>query len=688
MQFVQPLFLIALVTLAVPVIIHLFNFRKYKKVYFTNVRFLQQIEQETKKQSQLKQLLVLMARILVLSTLVLAFAQPYIPFSPVKENTTGQRCVSVYIDNSYSMEAVATQGKLIDLAKIKALEVASAYNATDLFQLQTNDFEGRHQRFVNRDEFGKRVEEVKLSPATRILPEIISRQNDLLQEYPTMNKDAYLISDFQKSTMSLQNIRPDSSTHWFLIPLPAEKRNNLYIDSAWFLSPVHQPGQPVQLKVRIRNDAGEPLEKIPVKLTINKVQKALGSFAIGPYSVTEIILPYTENLAGIQYGKIELSDYPIVYDDHYYFSYPLLPSVPVLCINEKNENKYLNAVFGNDSAFTFTNSQAQQFDYSAIPVNSLIILNDLTDIASGLAQSLIRFLKNGGSLVVFPPGNGNPEGYQPFFNELNTHGYAATDTTRQRVSYINLEQEVFTDIFLKNATGKATLPENVDLPVVFKHYIIPSGTHSNLETLMRLQNNDPFLVSATLGKGTIYLFTIALLDEWSNFVHHLIFLPTLYNIALLSNRIQPLSFPVGENSMIEIPLDPEGEKNSIKITNIENHFEMVPEVKKLGYRSTLYTHGQIGQDGPYSVKSGKKTITGLAFNYNRKESEMACFSDTELQNQIKKIPAADIRLIQSKKASLSQQIEQIRQGTPLWKLFILLALLFLAAETALLRFLK
>ena len=70
MQFVNPLFLIALSALAIPILIHLFNFRKYKKVYFTNVHFLQEIQQETKKQSQLRQLLILLARLLAIAALV------------------------------------------------------------------------------------------------------------------------------------------------------------------------------------------------------------------------------------------------------------------------------------------------------------------------------------------------------------------------------------------------------------------------------------------------------------------------------------------------------------------------------------------------------------------------------------------------------------------------------------------
>ena len=688
MQFVHPLFLLALITLTIPVIIHLFNFRKFKKVYFTNVQFLQQIQQETKKQSQLKQLLILLARLLVIASLVIAFAQPFIPYSKSKVNVKGQHCVSIYIDNSFSMEAVATRGKLIDIAKTKALEIVQAYNASDLFQILTNDFEGRHQRFVNRDEFRKMVNEIKLSPVPRTLPEVVIRQNDMLSENTGKHRDAYLISDFQKSTMFFQNIKPDSSVSWFFVPLHPEKRNNLYIDSVWFLSPVHQPGQPVQLKVRIGNDANEPLEKIPVKLSINSIQKAIGSVAVGPNAATEIVLPFTENPEGIQYGMVEINDYPVVNDDHYYFSYTVLPSVPVLCIIENHEDKYLNALFGNDSAFRFTNCPIRQLDYSSLSDNALIILNNIPDVASGLAQEVIGFIRNGGTLIIFPPEKGNMESYKPFFDVLNTQGYMQIDTLRQRVSSINLENELFSDIFEKRGNEKTALPENVDLPSVTRHYVIPSSSRSKLENLMSLQNKDPFLTLAPLGKGRVYLFTVPLQEGWSNFPRHVIFLPTLYKIALSSKRIQPLSYIAGENNLIELPLNQENEKNIIKIKKNNSDFEMIPGTSKQAAGLLLYTQGQITEDGLYTITNGQKSLAGLGFNYSRKESAMKYYTDSELNDLTRKISSGDIRILTAKKNSLTQQIQQIRQGTPIWKLFLLLALLFLAIEIALLNLIK
>src|SRR3954466_8318477 len=90
MHFIYPGFLFALFTLSIPVIVHLFNFRRFKKIYFTNVRFLREIKQDTQSKSRLRHLLILISRILAVTFLVLAFAQPYIPVSS-KQIETGRK---------------------------------------------------------------------------------------------------------------------------------------------------------------------------------------------------------------------------------------------------------------------------------------------------------------------------------------------------------------------------------------------------------------------------------------------------------------------------------------------------------------------------------------------------------------------------------------------------------------------
>ena len=141
MSFLYPTFLYALAAVAIPIIIHLFNFQRYKTVLFTNVRFLKEVKQQTKQQAQLKHLLVLLARILFIVFLVLAFAKPFIP---VTEQASGTgNAVSIFLDNSLSMDATNEDGRLFDQARNSVAEIVAAYKPTDRFQLLTNDFEAR-----------------------------------------------------------------------------------------------------------------------------------------------------------------------------------------------------------------------------------------------------------------------------------------------------------------------------------------------------------------------------------------------------------------------------------------------------------------------------------------------------------------------------------------------------------------
>jgi hypothetical protein len=163
MHFLFPAFLFALAALAIPVIIHLFNFRRYQKVYFSNVQFLKEIQEQQASRRNLKELLILVSRSLAILFLVFAFARPFIPGKNAA-NSGKQQAVSVFIDNSYSMETLNKEGTLLDEAKRRAKEVVSAYSINDHFQLLTQDFEGKHQRLLSRDEFNDAVDAVKISP--------------------------------------------------------------------------------------------------------------------------------------------------------------------------------------------------------------------------------------------------------------------------------------------------------------------------------------------------------------------------------------------------------------------------------------------------------------------------------------------------------------------------------------------
>ena len=392
MEFVNPGILYGLFAVSIPVIIHLFNFRRFRKVYFTNVAFIKELKQETQKQSRLKHLLVLLMRMLAIAAIVIAFARPYIPVGDNLLQQQETNSISIYVDNSFSLQAESEKGTVLDAAREKAIEIASVYKSSDRFQLLTNDFEGRHQRFVSKEEFIDLVEEISISPVVKNLEDVVVRQEDLLKQEPSKVNSAFIISDFQKGFFTEMQGTPDTSLNFFLFPLQSINTDNLYIDSCWFESPVQKVNQNVKLRTRIVNSSRNNYEKFPVKLSINGLQKALASFDVGPEQSVIVDLPFTNTQTGIQQGLIEISDYPISFDDKFYFSYSVRSIINVLSINSNGENIFLKSLFFNDSLVSFQNVNEGMLNYSTLQENDLVILNELGSFSSGLEMKFNSLL--------------------------------------------------------------------------------------------------------------------------------------------------------------------------------------------------------------------------------------------------------------------------------------------------------
>ncbi len=688
MVFAQPLFLFALSALTIPVIIHLFNFRKYKKIYFTNVRFIAEIKQETRKRSQLKHLLILFARLLAITCLVMVFAQPYLPSSLLQKQLKGSEAISIYIDNSFSMEALSSGGRLLDEAKNKAIEIADACKPSDLFQLLTADFEGKHQRFISRDEFKTLVEEVKISPAVRSLAEVMKRQEDMFSNVRSMNPVAYIISDFQRATSGFIDLRPDTAISWVFVPVVSAKQNNLYIDSVWFDNTVLQPLQPAKLKVKIRNCSDERLEKIPLQFSINNVQKSVAAFEIEPESETIVVLPYTNNSAGIQSGMLSIPDYPVTWDDNFFISYTIAPAVPMLCINGDKPSPYLDALYASDSTFIFKNEGDKQLDFSSFGRYPLIILNGIKKISSGLKQEFSRYVMTGGNIVIFPPDKADPLIYNELLSVFSAPVITGTDTTHVNVSEINTESHIFRDVFERDASGKIVLPENVDLPRVKWHYTLSRTSKSTTEDLMKFQNGQPFLTVTKAGKGQVFLFVVPLDDKASNFPKNSIFVPVLYKIAILSVPLVPLFYSLSDDNGIVIENDSLRNKEVYKIKKVTSDFESIPEMRSNGSLTFLYPHDQIKEAGLYTIMEGSRIVQGIAFNYDRRESDLHCYTGDEISTMLRRSAVKYFAVLKGKQVSLSKQIHDMNQGTSLWKYFVLGVLAFLLAEIMLIRLWK
>jgi hypothetical protein len=674
-----------LLAISIPVIIHLFNFRKHKKVYFSNIKYIQELKLQTRKQSRLRHLLVLLARILAIICLVLAFAQPFIPASINVTTTRSANVVSIYVDNSFSMEAEATSGELFSLAREKAREIALAYRSSDLFQLLTNDFEGRHQRLLSQEEFLEMLGETGLSPSVRPLSQVVLRQDELFRTAPSGNRLRFLLSDFQKATADFDQVYDDSLVKSFLLPLAPEGASNLYIDSCWFESPVHQLGQNVKLMVRIRSASSADMEKIPVKLTVNGSQKALASFDIQAGSGTLVELPFTSHEAGIQMGSVAITDYPVTFDDELFMVYVVQEAIPVLNIHGDQEKLFLNSLMGHDSAFAYEAVSYKNVNYDRFSSYSLIILDGLPQISSGLGQALSEFSANGGSLLLIPAIKMDLVSYRSFLDGMGVSSYKDPVTADTRVSELDLKNPLFMDVFEGGSLSGKKSDTPVDLPTVKTYYPLLRSANPGRISLMKMMNQDDFLTVENPKGGPVYLLAVPLDDQFTNFPRHALFVPVIYRIALLSGASDPLYYPVGSNEVIGLKnITLQGE-DVVKISNAAGTEEFIPGQRSFGSRADLLLYDQVREAGHYRVTSGDSLVMGLAFNYDRKESDISCFSSEDMEKVIKSRGLDNYSVMKDGQKPLADSIEELSQGRRFWKLFIILALFFLGAEIFLLR---
>lgn len=675
MGFLYPEFLFAWLLMSIPIIIHLFNFRKFKKVYFTNVQFLKDVQLQTSSTQKLKERLILAARLLAIFFLVLAFAQPYFK-SKNDVSALRKNVVSIYLDNSYSMEAVNKNGSLLDEGKRKAKELLEAYQLNDRFQLLTNDFDGKQQRLLTKEELLDELNEVKVSPFFKNYQTIVNRQQEVLLKENEVNRIAYLISDFQKQNDWKEKLQVDTSIKINAITLTANELPNVSIDSVYFLSPIHQPNGKESLVFVSSNHSNKAIENVSVKLMVNGVQKALGNLNLAPQQKGTDTLTFSGLTAGWQNAELILKDYPITFDDQLKFSFEVKKQLPVLAIHQQNAIRNIEVAYQTDAFFNFNAVDESQINYSGFSQQQLIVLENLKGISSGLAQQLKTYLENGGSLTVFIPLNADLKSYQQFLTGLGADYPTALKKQTLKAEQLNLNHPVFEEIFDQ-------IPKNLDLPVASNYFEASSFTKTTKQILIKGQGNENLLSTYQIGKGNLYLSFLPIEDEASNFARHALFLPILFKTAFLGNQESTLFYTIGKNAEIALNRIELSEAEVLKLKNQKT--EIIPQLNRKPTGNLLYIADQIKKPGFYQLLDENKLKAVFAFNENREESSLSFYNQDELQDLLG-ISAGNI--LKSKDSPIQQQIKQANLGSSFWKLCLILSIIFLVAEILLIRFLK
>ena len=672
MQFLYPGFLWALLLLAIPIIIHLFYFRKFKKVYFTNVRFLKEVKQETSNRSRIKNLLVLLSRLLALAALVFAFAQPIL--TDKKEINNAPKAVSIFLDNSFSMQALSSDVPLFDLAKDKVRDIVNAYRDSDQFQIITHDFEGRHQRFYSKENILSLIDEVEISPSVNLLSVAIDRLEQSLSTADA-DKEMYIVSDFQQNITEF-NIDQDSSYQMHLIPLQAVQEKNVSIDSVWLAAPVPMLNQENPLVIKLSNYSDTDAEDVQLSLEYQGQVRPLGTKRLSPNTSVTDTVNFSILKPGWHEADIVITDYPISFDNRYKIALKVSEKVKILSINESGSNRYLKAAFKGLRFFEIENQTASRINYSDFIQQDLIILNEISNLSSGLISSIKDYVIGGGNLLVFPSKNISKESYNALLSSLGANTIISSESGAKQVGTINIEEFIFKDVYLGNQ-------RNIKYPASTFNYTFSNFQSRKGEDLMKYRDGSAFMSKYRIGNGNAYICAAPLNELSNDLVRNAeVFIPMLYKMGISKAKKENIAYTIGKDYLIETD-------NIIRddeiIYTIKGKEEFIPAQFNVGSKIMLDVKDQVREAGFYQLSLDDEEISKLAFNYNRLESDLKYYNPDILNDKYG--DKSDI--ISSADAdNLKEYISQAESGIPLWKWFIIGVLIFLGIETLLLRFWK
>lgn len=668
MTFVAPLFLIALAAVAVPIVIHLVRFHRFRKVYFSNTTLLQELQTESKRQSQLRQWLILAMRVLTIVFLVLAFAQPVLtPKGGKVEN--GYRVVSIYIDNTYSMSREGKEGVLIEQARKQATAIAKVLPPDTRFQLVTSD---KSLAPLSQDDLLKEIDEVRETSSTTTLSEVINRQRDFLKSQSAPVKDAYVISDFQETFVD--EFESDSSCRVMLVPLKSQSVANIGIDSCWLEPPRGYEGIGLTLFATIHNYGDNELQSVPLRLYIDGEQRAISSVDIASDETKTVEMHFTAPTAGAHYGMIVTEDYPITFDDTLFFALNMSGRHNVEVISSHGENPHLRSLFAYDSLFIYKSIDIKKVDYASIEDNDFVILNEPEDISSGLGETLRRYVENGGALLMIPSEKGNKDSYNQALSlfqapRLGTYEENEMPCTRFS-STATLYKQVFT-----HANS-----DDLELPRIKGFYPIMASAESVSEELIGMADGTPYLSGVKYGQGNIYLIAAPLTSDHTDFVSQSLFVPTLLNMALFGGKPTSLYSTIGASDIVPLQNLYDGTVTKL-IKAGDNDKSQITAVRTTP--NGLLTAGLPLTPGNYVLDDGNTTEI-VAFNNDRQESSMQFMSRSKLKKSVlQQHPDGDCKVLEP--GNTEQYAALATHGKEIWRWCLIIALICMLAEVLLIR---
>lgn len=663
-EFLSPLHLWGLFLIGIPILIHLYAVRNFKKVIVSDVEFLKKIENSGIARKKLKEILVLITRVLAISFLVIAFSEPvFTDDSSVKKSNS---LVKIYLDNSFSMGKKYEGVELLSQAKIIAESIIDEYSVNDRFQVRSNDFGFSSDRTWQKREAKNRIAEVLLSPRSKELKALVSRMSEsskdaMVLDYEPVN---FLISDF--------NFNVDSSDFknveepFYCVPVNGQEVSNVYVDSVWFFDKERKVTGYDTVRFAISNDGKKDLLDFAVNLEVNgnsqivtiDLKSDARTFGEFVYKVPESTMVK---------GVVSVKDPVLPFDNQLYFSYPLPDKIKVLVLTSSDDfAQVIEKMFKSEINVLIDVIKEREIAYDFIDAYDMFFIGELSEISSTVNAWLTKIHDTQGKQIVIIPNHDiNVIGYNALGAEIGEFAFSEVDSASLELLPVDEATPFFAHVF---KAEKLRSNIKMKMPNLKNHYKVLS---SKGEILLFKSDETSYLTKS----DRLTLFSSGITDSSSDFSKHPLIVPVFYNLVFSAVLSDDLYVTYGENLRVK------SKSRWGKVYDFRSQDSLIINGNTDGLRGFIKLNDNFKEAGFYEVLSGDSVLDNLAVNYSRRESK-GDFQAQELGKVAK--TNSMVTVVENAIDSPGAMREELIGGS-YWKLFLVLAGICLLLEMLLLR---
>jgi len=698
MSFLNPFFLIALLTVAVPLLIYLINLHKPKKIRFSTLAFFDVLQTKALRRIKIKQWLLLAVRILAVVTLVIAAARPFLPPGMGASTATQDRVIGILIDNAPAMDRMDESGPFIEQAINLAAKVIDLAGQNDRIILEVTHGEALNLPPLSQLAARSRLDEITTVSGGNYTKSRLYQISEEVKNAAEAVKLVYIITDGQETQYSaFRDNTPDSGTGLFseVLLVGSGNASNTAITSVSIDESGIMPGEPVTLRAEVTNFGRTEIRNQFVSLEKDGELIAQHVLNMAAGESREFVFEVLPDAEGIEATLLIEGD-EIVFDNKRYVSVQLPSARSVLLVSDQQNSNIslrsylrplLEAAAETDTKIELEQRLLVSTDFSDLSGYDAIVLDGLRRIPEYAIPDILNFVQEGGGLLFIPAADGDMTGYNRFLGNLNMGRFAdvrgsyGSYQAIDRLGTIREGHPVINDLFDLESDDQI----RINAPELFYYYRFEAGGNPRIFTILQTQAGNPVLTEQGVGNGSVMVLSLGTDPGWSNFPVKPLFAPIFYRTVLyLASGDQGgmQEHILGEPFTATVIGNPE------QLAIILNEERVIPERRQTHSGIQIDYAGIEWKPGFLTIEADDQQYT-FAVNPNAMESDPQTLSETELK-AVLEMHTEGVRVsrVQGSDTDMETVIQSASFGKEIWYWFIIAAFVLLVTESIISRMYK